>query len=275
MVKPEFICRSWSFPLQGAWAALLVTRHVFCHCVPETVMGGPRAQYIGAPVKDTDPKVRHQTYQASVVVCRAWESVLADGPAILGHTQVWGCLLDAARVVEDENAVVSGKIGLSSETLGSSVLYGRPSACPAAQRAHSSLPEAAGGSGRWALGIREGHGNKTRFPQRLCCLEPERSPRLQHRLLRGHVPLSRECWGAELKWSLSAERQGPRDGRSGWRLPDHGRQCQDSSGSRHVPGPSLWWPLPCGRLCGWAPGCGFQPRAGVLCSLRESQVHLD
>lgn len=59
---------------------------------------------------------------------------------ILGHIQVWGSLLNAARVVQDENTVVSGKNGLNSETLGSSVLYVPPFACPATWWAHSLLP---------------------------------------------------------------------------------------------------------------------------------------
>ena len=62
MVKPEFIHGCWTFPLAGpgfasdleqAWVSLLVTWHVFFHCVPETSI----SSMIGAPVKNTDPRI--------------------------------------------------------------------------------------------------------------------------------------------------------------------------------------------------------------------------
>lgn len=52
--------------------------------------------------------------------------MLAGGPVILGRTQVCGCLLNAARVVQNENIAVEGKNGLNSETLASSVFYFPP-----------------------------------------------------------------------------------------------------------------------------------------------------
>lgn len=62
MVKPEFIRGCWTFPLGGpgfagdleqAWVSLLVTWKVFFRCVPETSI----SSMIGAPVKNTDPRI--------------------------------------------------------------------------------------------------------------------------------------------------------------------------------------------------------------------------